>query len=160
MMMNHCSAELTFSAEDSTDFTECWLELVTDWAVDEKVWREVEHDEEVSHWLQTHDPQWRNIMVSVPDTLNLHIWKQMVYWQCTLKQSRKYFGLPTSATTRTPRKTRRALQRMCMKTMETRVTAKLNSDCLCLLRRPLRICIKIGLEKLRESNITISGQLG
>ena len=50
------------------------------------------------------------------------------------------FSWPTRATTRMPRKTLSALQRMCITTMESSVTAKLNSLCLLSFWRPLRIC--------------------
>ena len=65
-----------------------------------------------------------------------------------------YQILPTRATTRTPRKTLRALQTMCMNTMETRVMARLDSLCRCLLRLPLRIWIKFVI-KIRESFLDI-----
>ena len=56
----------------------------------------------------------------------------------TLNKYIKRF-LPTSATTRMPRTTLRTLQRMCMTTMERRVTARLNSLCRFSFCRPLRI---------------------
>ena len=94
------------------------------------------------HWLQTHDPERRNVVISVTNTLYLNIWNNAFIGERAVKWydlTFKNFDSPTRATTRTPRKTRRALQRMCMKTMETRVTARLNSLCLCLLRLPLKI---------------------
>ena len=62
------------------------------------------------------------------------------------------FFLPTKATTSTPKTTRRALQTICMKTMETRVMARLNSLCLCLFCLPLSIWI---FERLLEFHFII-----
>ena len=49
-------------AEEPADLGEGDLELLGDGAVDEKVGGEVEHDEEVRHALQAHDPQRRDVL--------------------------------------------------------------------------------------------------
>ena len=68
---------------------------------------------------------------------NLNVYKKTIK---VLKYiAPKMLILPTRATTKTPRKTLSALQRMCMKTMETSVMARLDSLCLCLFCFPLRI---------------------
>ena len=48
--------------------------------------------------------------------------------------------IPTEVTTRTPRKTLRMLQRMCIITMEKRVIARFSSLCLLSFWRPRKIC--------------------
>ena len=69
-----------------------------------------------------------------------HLPKVLLINYCDFDQKSSVgWYLPTRATTRMPRKTRRALHTICMNTIETRVTAKLNSLWRCLLRLPLRI---------------------
>ena len=48
-------------AEKNAKFWEGSFELVTDAAVDEEVRGDVEDDKEVSHGLETHDPEGRNV---------------------------------------------------------------------------------------------------
>ena len=62
-------------AQEATHFAQRHLELVTDRAVDQEVGGEVEHDQEVRHRLQAHDPQRRNVVINMLYTLNLHIFK-------------------------------------------------------------------------------------
>ena len=102
-----------------------------DGAVDEEVGGEVEHDKEVSHWLEAHHPEGGNVLVVLLNAPHLLFWTRVrtLFIHCS----------PTSTTTRTPRKILRMLQRMCMKTTDMRVTARLISPCLCLLWRPLKI---------------------
>ena len=62
-------------AEEAAHLAQRHFELVADRAVDQEVGGEVEHDQEVRHRLQAHDPQRRNVAISVFYTLNLHIFK-------------------------------------------------------------------------------------
>ena len=64
-------------AEEAAHLAQRHFELVADRAVDQEVGGEVEHDQEVRHRLQAHDPQRRNVAISVFYTLNLHIFKHM-----------------------------------------------------------------------------------
>ena len=59
-------------AED-TDRGEDCLELLGDGAVDEEVGGEVDHDQEVRHALQTHDPPGRDVLVQQLHASHLHI---------------------------------------------------------------------------------------
>ena len=59
----------------STKFGPSFLELLGDSGIDKKVGGEVEHDKEMGHRLQAHDPQGRNVLLLLLDTLNLNIWK-------------------------------------------------------------------------------------
>ena len=61
------------AAQQVADLAQRRLELVGDGAVDEEVGGEVEHDEQVRHALQAHDPQRRDVVVHSLDTLHLHI---------------------------------------------------------------------------------------
>ena len=60
-------------AEEPADLGERNLELLGDWAVDEEVGGEVEHDEEVRHALQAHDPQRRDVLLLQLDARHLHV---------------------------------------------------------------------------------------
>ena len=62
-------------AEEPADLGEGDLELLGDGAVDEKVGGEVEHDEEVRHALQAHDPQRRDVLQLQLDAGHLHVWQ-------------------------------------------------------------------------------------
>ena len=62
-------------AEEAAHLTQRHFELVADWAVDQEVGGEVEHDQEVRHRLEAHDPQRRNVVINVFYTLNLYIFK-------------------------------------------------------------------------------------
>ena len=68
------------AAQQVADLAQRRLELVGDWAVDEEVGGEVEHDEQVRHALQAHDPQRRDVVVHSLDTLHLDIWQ--VTYRC------------------------------------------------------------------------------
>ena len=59
-------------AEDA-DCGEDSLELLGDGAVDEEVGGEVDHDQEVRHALQTHDPPGRDVLVQQLHASHLHI---------------------------------------------------------------------------------------
>ena len=60
-------------AEEPADLGERNLELLGDWAVDEEVGGEVDHDEEVGHALQAHDPQRRDVLLLQLDAGHLHV---------------------------------------------------------------------------------------
>ena len=66
---------LSFLAEESAELREGCLELTADTAVDEEVWWEVEDDKEMSHWLQTHDPQGGDVVALLLDTVHLYVCK-------------------------------------------------------------------------------------
>lgn len=66
-------------AEKATHLTQRHLELVADRAVDQEVGGEVEHDQEVRHRLQAHDPQRGNVVINMLYTLNLNIFQN--YYQ-------------------------------------------------------------------------------
>ena len=59
--------------DGGTDAGENRLELLGDGAVDEEVGGEVDHDQEVGHRLQTHDPHWGNVLVHHLHTCHLDI---------------------------------------------------------------------------------------
>ena len=59
-------------AEDA-DCGEDRLELLGDGAVDEEVGGEVDHDQQVRHALQTHDPPGRDVLVQKLHARHLHI---------------------------------------------------------------------------------------
>ena len=59
-------------AEDADRGEDC-LELLGDGAVDEEVGGEVDHDQEVRHALQTHDPPGRDVLVQQLHASHLHI---------------------------------------------------------------------------------------
>ena len=60
-------------AEEPADLGEGDLELLGDGAVDEEVGGEVEHDEEMGHALQAHDPQRRDVLQLQLDAGHLHV---------------------------------------------------------------------------------------
>ena len=59
--------------QELTKFRESGFELVRHRAVDQEVGGEVQHDQEMGHRLQAHDPQGRNVVIYMLDTLNLYI---------------------------------------------------------------------------------------
>ena len=59
--------------DGGTDAGENRLELLGDGAVDEEVGGEVEHDEQVRHALQAHDPQRRDVLLLQLDARHLHV---------------------------------------------------------------------------------------
>ena len=62
-------------AEEAAHLAQRHFELVADRAVDQEVGGEVEHNQEVRHRLQAHDPQRRNVVINVFYTLDLYIFK-------------------------------------------------------------------------------------
>lgn len=58
---------------DRQDVGEDRLELLGDRAVDEEVGGEVDHDQQVGHTLQAHDPHGGNVLVKHLHAGNLHI---------------------------------------------------------------------------------------
>ena len=69
------------SAEISTDSGESCLELMADTAVHQEVGGAVEHDQEVSHGLQAHHPQGRDILHPSLLTAHLHLCNHHYYHQ-------------------------------------------------------------------------------
>ena len=131
----------------------CSFEGGGDGAVDDEVGGEVEHDEEVSHGLQAHHPQGRDVLVILLHTSNLFL--------CKAKNVDKYlwfWSAPTRATTRMPRKILRALQTMCMSTMEERVMARLISPSRWRLSLPLKMfrVLLVRMDDKLEQNKSVS----
>ena len=52
------------------------LELLGDGAVDEEVGGEVDHDQQVRHALQTHNPHGRDVLVKHLHAGHLHVWNK------------------------------------------------------------------------------------
>ena len=68
---------MRFLAEnEDTELGEGFLELLWDWAVDEKISGEVDHDQQVGYGLHAHDPQGWDIPFNILDAINLIIWKE------------------------------------------------------------------------------------